>query len=127
MAIKIQIHTDSTGWINAEISEEKNPITAGQIIDALPIESKTRTWGNEVYFEIPVQAAEEHSQVKVEVGDLAYWPAGNCFCIFFGRTPASTDARPAAASAVNVFGKITGDPELFKQVRSSEKIVVKKA
>ena len=77
MAIKIQIHTDSTGWINAEISEEKNPITAGQIIDALPIESKTRTWGNEVYFEIPVQPAEEHSQVKVEVGDLAYWPAGS--------------------------------------------------
>jgi len=127
MATRIRIHTDSTGWIDAEISEEKNPVTAGQIIDVLPIESKTRTWGDEVYFEIPVQTTEENSQVMVEVGDLAYWPAGNCFCIFFGQTPASTDAQPAAASAVNVFGKITGDPEAFKQVRSGEKITVKKA
>ena len=103
---KIIIHTEKTGDINAVISADLNPITAQKIIDALPIESNARTWGDEVYFDIPVHADEENPQVEVEVGALAYWPSGSCFCIFFGRTPASRGEKPAAASNVNVFGKI---------------------
>ena len=124
---KIKIHTEKTGSIDAVISTEENPVTAQKIIDALPIESKVRTWGDEVYFDIPVQTGEENSRVEVEVGALAYWPAGSCFCIFFGRTPASRGEKPAAASAVNVFGNIEGDAAVFSKVKDGDPITIKAA
>ncbi|HEY60721.1 MAG TPA: hypothetical protein G4N92_08595 [Anaerolineae bacterium] len=127
MIQKIKIHTDSTGYIDAEIDDNKNPETAKAIIDALPFKSNVRRWGDEVYFDIPIAAGEENSQIEVEVGDLGYWLSGKCFCIFFGRTPASTGEKPAAASPVNVFGKILGVATLFKDTKSSETISVEKA
>ena len=51
---KIRIYTQNMGSIDAFISAEKNPETAQKIIEALPIESKARIWGDEVYFDIPV-------------------------------------------------------------------------
>jgi hypothetical protein len=61
------------------------------------------------------------------MGALAYWPPGNAFCIFFGRTPASRGDEIRAASAVNRVGKIEGDPTVFKQVSGGATIVVDKA
>jgi hypothetical protein len=104
--------------------ELNDTVTAQKIWDALPIEARGNTWGDEIYFTIPVQAGEENAQAVVDMGDLAYWPPGTAFCIFFGRTPASQgdDIRPA--SPVNVFGKIDGDPKVFKKVRSGTSVVV---
>lgn len=101
--------------------------TAQKIWDALPIEARGNTWGDEIYFGIPVQLGEENPQAVVDMGDLAYWPPGNAFCIFYGRTPASQgdDIRPA--SPVNVFGKVEGDPKVFKKVRSGTSVVVEAA
>ncbi len=127
MPQKIKIHTESTGYIDAEIIEDKNPETAQAIIDALPFESSVNRWGEEVYFDIPVSASEENSQTEVDVGDLGYWPAGSSFCIFFGRTPASSGDKPVAASPVNVFGKIIGDATAFNKTKSGEAIRVEKA
>ena len=124
---KIKIHTSSTGYIEAEINEQKNPKTAKVIIDNLPFESSANTWGEEVYFSIPVDVDEEKSQREVEIGDCGYWPAGNCFCIFFGRTPASSGSKPVAASPVNIVGRIIGDAKIFKKVRDGDKIRVEKA
>lgn len=65
--------------------------------DALPIEGQANLWGEEIYFKIPVSAQQEpDAREEVEVGTLAYWPAGSAFCIFFGPTPASTGERPKA-------------------------------
>ena len=126
MAFKIRIHTESTGYVSAEIIEDMNPKTARAIIDALPIESRVNRWGEEVYFSTNIRQDEEKSQEEVEVGDIGYWPPGKGFCIFFGRTPASTGSRPRAASPVNVFGRITGDPKAFGKTKSGEKIRVEK-
>ena len=126
MAFKIKIHTESTGYVSAEIAEDKNPETAKAIINALPIESRVNRWGEEVYFITSVRQDEEKSQEEVEVGDIANWPRGQGFCIFCGRTPASTGNKPRAASPVNVFGRITGDPKVFGKARSGEKIRVEK-
>lgn len=127
MPQKIKIHTNSTGYVEAEITEDKNPETAKALIDALPFESRVSRWGDEVYFDIPVSASEENSQIEVEVGDLGYWPSGSCFCIFFGRTPSSSGDKPAAASPVNVFGKVLGETTIFKDSKSGEIIRVEKA
>ena len=127
MAFKIKIHTESTGYVSAEIIEDKNPETARAIINALPIESSVNRWGEEVYFSTKVRQDEEKSQEEVEVGDIGYWPPGKGFCIFFGKTPASTGSKPRAASPVNVFGRITGDSKIFGKTRSGEKIRIEKA
>ena len=127
MSTKIKIYTSSTGYIEAEINDEKNPVTAKAILNALPFESSVNVWGDEVYFDIPATIDEENSQKEVEIGDLGYWPAGSCFCIFYGRTPASSGDKPVAASPVNVFGKIIGDPLVFRKTESGEAIRVEKA
>lgn len=100
---------------------------AERIWNALPIEAHGSTWGDEIYFEIPVDCDRESPKETVELGDLAFWITGNCFCIFFGPTPMSHGNEIRPASAVEVFGKLDGDPKEFKKVRSGEKVVVDKA
>jgi hypothetical protein len=102
--------------------------TAAAIWDALPIKSTADTWGDEIYFTIPVQVElDDTAQEVVMKGDLGYWPSGPAFCIFFGPTPASRGTEIRPASAVNVFGKITGDLSELKKVRSGSAILVEKA
>jgi hypothetical protein len=101
--------------------------TAKAVWDALPITAPAGTWGDEIYFGIPVEAELEAGQEVVEMGDLGYWPPGNAFCIFFGRTPASRGDEIRPASAVTVIGKIEGDPTAFKQVKPGTAVAIERA
>jgi len=109
--------------MSAELNDSK---TAQKIWDALPIEGSVNTWGDEIYFSIPVNVELENAKAVVSEGDLGYWPPGNAFCIFFGLTPASQGDEIRPASAVNVFGKIIGDPKVFKKASSGAKIILEK-
>ena len=102
--------------------------TAQKIWEVLPIESSFSTWGDEIYFSIPVTAElESDAQEVVELGDLGYWPTGNAFCLFFGPTPMSGPGEIRAASAVNMIGKITGDAKKLKGGMSESLIRVEKS
>lgn len=104
----------------AELSGSK---TSEAIWDALPIEATVNTWGEEIYFEIPVKSAlDETAKEVVEKGTLGYWPTGRAFCIFFGPTPVSQGDEIRPASAVNVVGKVMGDVEMFKSIRDGTRI-----
>jgi hypothetical protein len=106
--------------LSAELND--NP-TAQAVWEALPIEGNANVWGDEIYFGIPVRADQEpDARAEVEVGELAYWPPGNAFCIFFGPTPVSTDERPQAASPVNILGRVLGDATLFRGVRGGTSV-----
>ena len=96
--------------------------TADAIWQALPIEGRANRWGDEIYFEIPVELEPEDGREVVEAGELGYWPPGTAFCIFWGRTPASQGNEIRAASPVNVFGHIEDDPTSFGAVRSGQQI-----
>ena len=98
--------------------------TAQAVWNALPINAAANTWGDEIYFGIPVNADLEQGQEVVELGDLGYWPPGRAFCIFFGPTPASRGDEIRPASAVTVIGRVTGDTTLFKQVRAGTTITI---
>ena len=108
----------------AEIDDSK---TADAIWKALPINGTANLWGDEIYFEIPVEMKLENGKELVSAGDLGYWPTGSCFCIFFGPTPMSKGNEIRPASAVNVFGKVVGDAKVFKQVKENESIIIEKA
>ena len=109
--------------IDAKLNDSK---TAQKIWDALPIEGRVNTWGDEIYFSIPVDVGLENAKAVVLEGDLGYWPPGNAFCIFFGLTPASQGDEIRPASPVSVFGKVTGDAKVFKKINSGAKIIIEK-
>ena len=107
---------------DATLDEQAAPETVRKILASLPIEASADTWGEEIYFAIPVEAEAENSQEVVAVGDLGYWPPGSAFCIFFGRTPMSpSEEEIVPASAVNLIGTIE-DPEALKKHRAGEPV-----
>ena len=128
--------------MTAHQGERKIRITAGQVSaeavlngsqtalavwDALPFSIAGETWGDEIYFGIPVKAKLEDGRAVVNLGDLGYWPPGSAFCIFFGPTPASRGDEIRPASPVNVLGRVLGDPTVFKSVRSGTTVRVERA
>ncbi len=99
--------------------------TASMIWDALPIAAQANTWGDEIYFSIPVDAPlDADASDVVDMGAVAYWPPGGALCLFFGRTPASVGDECRAASAVNVVGAVEGNVDALKRVRSGARIDV---
>jgi uncharacterized protein len=119
MKIKIKI-----GKLTMDAELNDTP-TAKKVTEALPIKASFNTWGDEIYFSIPVTAEPDNSAKEVvEVGDLGYWPPGKAFCIFFGQTPASRPGKIMPASAVNILGKVLGDATEFKKVMNEGRVTI---
>lgn len=116
----------TAGPVEAIADLDDSP-TADVIWEALPIKGQANTWGDEIYFDIPVFLdPSAGAREAVAVGELGYWPPGHAFCIFFGRTPASRGDEPRAASAVNVFGRVAGDATIFRQVANGESVFIER-
>ena len=110
-----------------EINKEMNPETAEALIEEMPLEGEAQKWGDEFFFEIPVDVEEENPKRYVSKGEIGYWPEGNCFCIFYGKTPGSlSEDRIRPASPVNVIGRIT-EPEKLDKFEEGVKIKVSEA
>jgi len=118
----IRIVTDEV-QMEAELNESE---TAKAIWEKLPIEGRVNLWGEEIYFKIPVKKEIEKGVETVEIGNIAYWPEGQCFCIFFGKTPISTEKEIRPASEVNLVGSFLGNPEEWKRVKEGEKIIIER-
>ena len=122
--MKIKIKTGDVE-LNAELNDSE---TAKKIYETLPLHCKVQRWGDEIYFEIPlhVDLDEKIANEVLELGDLGFWPDGDCFCIFFGKTPASEGDEIRAASKVNVFGKIVKGFTLLKGSKDGANILIDK-
>ena len=110
------------------VAQLDDSLTAKLVFEALPLSASVNTWGDEIYFEIPVEiepAAD--ARADVAVGDIGYWPPGNAFCVFFGPTPASSGSQPKAASPVNVFGRVIGDATRLRGVADGAAVRLSKA
>ena len=102
--------------------------TAVAIWDALPITGQVQTWGDEIYFAIPVTAEpSDDAQETVPKGAIAYWRPGKALCLFWGPTPMSRGDEIRPASAVNLVGHIEGDPTLLAQIPNGSKILIRRA
>ncbi len=122
MNIRIRIGTLS---LDAELNDTP---TAVKLAQALPLSAGFETWGDEIYFSVPVEAGlDESAREEVELGDLGYWPPGSACCIFFGPTPSSREGRIRPASAVNLIGRVTGDARRLKQVMHEREVTLEPA
>ena len=114
------------GGVQATASLNDSP-TADAVWNALPITARASTWGDEIYYSIPVRLEQApDAKAVVAMGDLGYWAPGSAMCIFFGPTPVSRGNEIRPASPVNVFGKLAGDATVFKAVHSGEQITIEK-
>ena len=110
------------------IAAELNESTTARLVwDALPFEARGLTWGEEIYFRIPVDAGPDDARSVVSPGDIGYWPPGTAFCIFYGRTPASSENEIVPASPVNVIGRVTTDIAVLKGIRDPGLVRVERA
>ena len=116
--------TITGGGVSMQAELNDSP-TARQIWAALPIEGSANTWGDEIYFRIPVAAEQDpDARADVDVGELGYWPVGSAFCIFFGPTPVSTGNQPRAASPVNILGQVLGDATEFRTISDGTRVTL---
>ena len=96
--------------------ELNDSATADAVYLALPLEAYVNVWGEEIYFEIPVHMKLENGKKVMEVGEVAYWPQGDAFCVFFGPTPVSKGPKPEAYSLVSPIGMVVADVESLKDL-----------
>jgi len=112
---RITIEIAGIGQAIAEL-DERNPGIAEQLLQKLPLIGKANLWGEEVYFEIPLNLDNENTSLCASTGDISYWSPGPALCIFFGQT------QPY--SAVNHLGKVTDGLYLFKKIKEGDRIVL---
>ncbi len=124
MSTKITLTVNGTAFA-AELNDGP---AAKEILGKLPLEISMSRWGDEYYggagLSTPVQ---DDARDTMEVGELAVWPPGKAFCIFFGPTPASSDDRPVAASDANPVGRMLDDSSPLKSMGSSVRVKLEKA
>jgi uncharacterized protein len=112
----------ATVTIEAELLDTP---TANAILAALPITCRALTWGEEVYFDVPVEVAREQAaRAIVTPGEIAYWPDGPAIAIGFGRTPISRGDETRLASPCNVFARALDDVKTLAAVKAGTKVKV---
>ena len=116
----MKVRFQASGGSFEGVLDEK-PISR-KIIECLPVQARVMRWGEEIYFDVPVKVANTKPTREVRVGDIAYWPEGPCLCIFFGKTPASTDQEPRPASDVTVIGYTDAPVALLRSIKEGAAI-----
>ena len=99
--------------------------TARALAAALPLTGSVLTWGEEVYFEVPVKLKREaDARAVVTPGEIAYWPEGHCIALGFGRTPISQGEETRLAAPCNVFARALSDVKALARVKAGTRVQV---
>ncbi len=114
-----------TGEVIADLRETP---TVTKVLAALPCKANANTWGDEVYFRLPVTAQlEPDAEQVVDPGSVCFWVDGSALALPFGPTPVSKGSECRLITKCNLLGKIAGDPGKLKSVRDGDEIRVEAA
>jgi uncharacterized protein len=113
--------------VSVELDDSQSPKTVKAILENLPIEVNINKWGQELYTDrTPIAAREENAKSEVSLLDVAFWPAGNAVCLFYGSTPISKVGRILPASPVNIVGHIISeDNNIIDKVKDTTRVLIK--
>ena len=93
----------------------------------MPFKSIIKTWGEEIYFEIPiVEILDLESDAKdiINVGEIAYWVEGKCIAIGYGQTPISRDTEIRLAAKTNIWGDANLNIEKLKNIKDGDEVII---
>lgn len=109
------------------IAHLKHSPTAEKLWGALPLQAKADTWGEEVYFQVPIQADLESDAMQVvDPGTVCFWVEGRSLAIPFGPTPISKGNECRLVTKVNILGQLEGDPRALRSIRDGDLVRVKR-
>lgn len=113
-------------WDGGEVTADlRDTPTATALLAALPCQARASTWGEEVYFELPVDAVlEPDARQVVDPGTVCFWVEGSALALPFGRTPVSKGSESRLVTRCNVVGKIAGDARVLRSVKDGAKVRV---
>ncbi len=112
------------GKLTAALEDTPN---ARAVLAALPCASTASTWGDEVYFSMPVAVGlEADARQVVDPGTVCFWVQGSSLALPFGPTPISEGDECRLVAKVNVLGKIEGDPRTLQTARDGDEIGVRR-
>lgn len=120
MGTTIELSSNGTA-VTVELNSD--PLT-DKILEELPLESRISTWGEEIYFPIPVNGEPESLTQDVDVGDVAFWHEGQSLAVFFGPTPMSDGEDPVPADDVEIIGEVTSEVDRLEQFNAGQSINV---
>ena len=105
-------------WENDSVTASLNETpTAKAIGEALPHEANVQLWGDEAFFDFPLNTEmAAAAQQTVDAGTVCYWVDGQKLALPFGPTPMSTDERPTLVAPCNVIGQLEDNPEKLRKL-----------
>ena len=112
----------AAGAFDGTLNEDE---IAKALVQKLPIASTVNRWGEEIYFDVPVEMANTKPTRAVTVGDIGYWPEGPSLCIFFGKTPASKGNEPRPASDITIVGHTDAPLALLRSIAEGTPITAR--
>ena len=114
----------SSYTINIKLRSNK---TASAIKNILPFKSIVKTWGEEIYFEIPIEESldlENDAKDIINVGEIAYWIEGKCIAIGYGKTPISKGNEIKLAARTNIWGDALLNIKELNKIKDGDEVVV---
>ena len=114
----------SSYTINIKLRSTK---TAIAIKNILPFKTIVKTWGEEIYFEIPIEEdldLENDAKDIINVGEIAYWIEGKCIAIGYGKTPISKGNEIKLAARTNIWGDANLNVEKLKNIKDGDEIII---
>lgn len=119
--MRIQIRWNS-GSVEGELDDSP---TSSRIVAVLPHSTTVNTWGDEIYFSVPAESElDDNPKTVVEPGAICFWVQGSSIAIPYGPTPISEGGECRLVTAVNVIGKLDGDPRLLATLADGETLTV---
>ena len=114
----------SSYTINIKLRSNK---TASAIKNILPFKSIVKTWGEEIYFEIPIEESlglENDAKDIINIGEIAYWIEGKCIAIGYGKTPISKGNEIKLAARTNIWGDALLNIKELNKIKDGDEVVV---